>query len=99
MFAYGVTVDRVVRGGMMEAVLIGVLGTVVGLIAGRGLLSWIMNTNMRETMSDIGALISVGPLTYLLAVIAGIVVVALAPLLTLRRLRRTDMSATLRVVE
>ena len=99
MFAYGVTVDRVVRGGMMEAVLIGVLGTVVGLIAGRGLLSWIMNTNMRETMPDIGALISVGPITYLLAVIAGIVVVALAPLLTLRRLRRTDMSATLRVVE
>lgn len=84
---------------MMEAVLIGVLGTVVGLIAGRGLLSWIMNTNMRETMPDIGALISVGPLTYLLAVIAGIVVVALAPLLTLRRLRRTDISATLRVVE
>ena len=99
MFAYGVTVDRVLRGGMTEAVLVGALGTVVGLIAGRGLLSWIMNTNMRETMPDIGGLISVGPLTYLLAVLAGVVVVALAPLLTLRRLRRTDMSATLRVVE
>jgi putative ABC transport system permease protein len=54
---------------------------------------------MRETMPDIGGLISIGPTTYLLAVIAGVVVVALAPLLTVRRLRRTDMSATLRVVE
>jgi putative ABC transport system permease protein len=99
MFAYGVPVDRVVRGGMIEALLIGALGTAVGLVAGRALLGWIINTNMRETMPDIGGLISVGPTTYLLAAIAGIVVVALAPLLTMRRLRRTDMSATLRVVE
>jgi putative ABC transport system permease protein len=99
MFAYGVTVARVLRGGVVEALLIGTLGTAVGLLAGRALLAWIINTNMRETMPDIGGLISVGPASYLLAVIAGIVVVALAPLLTLRRLRRTDMSATLRVVE
>jgi putative ABC transport system permease protein len=99
MFAHGVTVDRVVRGGMTEALLVGALGTAVGLVAGRALLGWIINTNMRDTMPDIGGLISVGPTTYLLAAIAGVVVVALAPLLTMRRLRRTDMSATLRVVE
>jgi putative ABC transport system permease protein len=99
MFAYGVTVDRVLRGAVAEALIIGSLGTLVGLVAGRGLLGWIITTNMRETMPDIGGLVSVGPSTYLLAVIAGVVVVALAPLLTLRRLRRTDMSATLRVVE
>jgi putative ABC transport system permease protein len=99
MFAHGVSVDRVVRSGMTEALLIGALGTAVGLIAGRALLGWIMNTNMRETMPDIGGLISVGPTTYLLAVISGVVVVALAPLLAMRRLRRTDMSAALRVVE
>jgi putative ABC transport system permease protein len=99
MFAYGVPVERVIRGGMAEALLIGALGTAVGLVAGRALLGWIINTNMRETMPDIGGLISIGATTYLLAVIAGVVVVALAPLLTMRRLRRTDMSATLRVVE
>jgi hypothetical protein len=54
---------------------------------------------MRETMPDIGGLISVGPSTYALAAVAGVIVVAFAPLLTLRRLSRTDMSATLRVVE
>ena len=54
---------------------------------------------MPETMPDIGMLIAVAPLTYLLAAAAGIAVVAAAPLLTLRRLHRTDISATLRVVE
>jgi putative ABC transport system permease protein len=89
----------VVRGSVVEGLLIGALGTVVGIATGRGVLSWIVNENMPETMPDIGTLVSVAPLTYALAAAAGTVVVAAAPLLTLRRLRRTDISATLRVVE
>jgi putative ABC transport system permease protein len=99
MFAYGVTVARVARGGVVEALVIGGLGTVAGIAAGHALLSWIVNTNMPETMPDIGTLTSIEPLTYALAIVAGTVVVAAAPLLTLRRLRRTDISATLRVME
>ena len=34
MFAYGVSVARVLRGSMIEALLIGVLGTAVGIVAG-----------------------------------------------------------------
>jgi putative ABC transport system permease protein len=63
------------------------------------MLSWIINENMPETMPDIGTLVSVAPSTYALAAIAGTIVVAVAPLLTLRKLRRTDVPATLRVVE
>jgi putative ABC transport system permease protein len=99
MFAHGVTVARVARGSVVEALVIGALGTVAGVAAGHALLSWIVNTNMPETMPDIGTLTSIEPLTYALAVVAGTVVVAAAPLLTLRRLRRTDISATLRVME
>jgi putative ABC transport system permease protein len=99
MFAYGVSVARVMRGGVVEAALIGALGTIAGIAAGHAVLSWIVNENMPETMPDIGTLISVAPLTYALAAAAGTVVVAAAPLLTLRRLRRTDIPATLRVVE
>jgi ABC-type antimicrobial peptide transport system permease subunit len=99
MFAYGVTVPRVLRGSVAEALAVGVLGTAVGIAAGHLLLSWIVNRNMPETMPDIGMLIAVAPFTYLLAAAAGIAVVAAAPLLTLRRLRRTDISTTLRVVE
>ena len=82
MFAYGVTVGRVVRGGVVEALLIGALGTAVGIAAGHALLSWIVNLNMPETMPDVGMLISVAPPTYALALLAGTVVVAAAPLLT-----------------
>jgi putative ABC transport system permease protein len=99
LFAYGVPVGRVVRGGMFEALLIGALGTALGIASGHALLSWIVHTNLPETMPDIGTLTDVAPLTYLLAFMAGTLVVACAPLLTLRRLRRTDLPATLRVVE
>jgi hypothetical protein len=79
--------------------MIGALGTAIGIAGGRAVLSWIVNENMPETMPDIGTLVAVAPLTYALAVVAGTVVVAAAPLLTMSRLRRTDIPATLRVVE
>ena len=99
MFAYGVSVARVVRGSVAEALIIGGLGTAVGIAVGHSVLSWIVNENMPETMPDIGTLIAVAPLTYALATAAGTLVVAAAPLLTVRKLRRTDIPATLRVVE
>ena len=99
MFASGVTVARVLRGSVAEGLIIGALGTAAGIAAGHGLLSWIVNENMPETMPDIGTLISIAPLTYALATVAGTVVVAAAPLLTMRRLRRTDVPSALHVVE
>ncbi len=39
------------------------------------------------------------PFTYFLALVTGTLMVAVAPLLTLRRLRRTNLSDALRVVE
>jgi hypothetical protein len=71
----------------------------VGLGAGHALLSWLVRTNLPETMPDVGVLVSVGAGTYAVAMVAGTVVVAAAPLLTLRRLRRTDLPGQLRVVE
>jgi putative ABC transport system permease protein len=79
--------------------MIGALGTAVGIAGGRAVLSWIVNENMPDTMPDIDTLVAIAPLTYVLAVAAGTLVVAAAPLLTLRRLRRTDIPATLRLVE
>ena len=93
------TVARVIRGGVVEAVIIGALGTAVGIAGGRALLSWLINTNMPETMPEIGTLTSVAPFTYVLALVTGTLMVGVAPLLTLRRLRRIDLSGALRVVE
>jgi hypothetical protein len=55
--------------------------------------------SMPDTMPDLGTIVSISAITYGLAALAGIVAVALAPLLTLKRLRRTDIPSALRVVE
>ncbi|MBS1868388.1 MAG: FtsX-like permease family protein [Actinobacteria bacterium] len=99
MFAYGVPTGRVTRASMIEALITGMLGTALGIAAGYGVLRWVIDTTMPTTMPDIGTLTSIGAGTYALAILTGTVIVTLAPLLTLRRLRRTDIPATLRVVE
>ncbi|HEX4806423.1 MAG TPA: FtsX-like permease family protein, partial [Conexibacter sp.] len=99
MFAYGVPTARVTGAGMAEALVTGVLGTLLGTAAGYGVLRWVLDTTMPTTMPDVGALTAIGSGTYALALLTGTAIVALAPLLTLRRLRRTDIPAALRVVE
>ena len=99
MFAYGISPGSVIAGNVLEALLIGALATIVGVAAGYGILRWIIDVSMRETMPDLGTLVSVSAATYALAALAGIVSVGLAPLLTLRRLRHTDVPSALRVVE
>ena len=99
LFAYGIRPGSVIAGNVLEALLIGALATLVGVAAGYGILRWIIDISMRETMPDLGTLVSVSAATYALAALAGIVSVALAPLFTLRRLSRTDVPSALRVVE
>ena len=99
MFAYGVGAARVIRGNVIEAVITGALATIIGIAIGYAILRWVIVVSMGDTMPDLGILISISLLTYGLAVLAGLVSVALAPLLTLKRLRRTDIPSALRVVE
>jgi putative ABC transport system permease protein len=99
MFAYGISPRGVTGGNVLEALIIGSVATIVGVAAGYGILRWIMDVSMRSTMPDLGTVISISAATYALAALAGIISVTLAPLLTLRRLRRTDIPSALRVVE
>ena len=99
MFAFGVPVQRVVALGVSEALLVGLLATALGFLAGYGLLRWMVYSSFPHTMPDVGMLIAIDPVTVVSALVAGTVAVALAPLLTRRRLRRTDIPTTLRVVE
>jgi putative ABC transport system permease protein len=99
LFAYGVRTARVLRGNAVEALLTGLLATVVGIGAGYAILRLMIDVSMRDTMPDLGTIISISAVTYALAALAGVVSVTLAPLLTLRRLRRTDIPSALRVVE
>jgi putative ABC transport system permease protein len=99
LFAFGLPVRRVVALETAEGVLIGALGTAAGVGLGLLIVRWIITTTMSTTMPDIRLDIVVSGSTVLAAVALGVVAVAIAPLLTLRRLRRMDVPGTLRVVE
>ena len=99
LFAFGLPVQRVVRVAVTESVLIGVLGTVTGVVAGRLLLAWLMASIVPETLPDIGVVTYLSGTTVATALVLGVLAVAVAPLLTVRRLRRMDIPSTLRVVE
>lgn len=99
MFAFGLHLRRVMRIAVEEALLVGLLATVLGLFLGYALLRWLVQSSMPDTMPDIGMVIAIDPLTVAYALIAGTLAVAAAPLLTRRRLAKTDIPSTLRVME
>ena len=99
MFAFGVPLRTVVLELVVESALIGVAATVVGIGLGLALLGWIAGTLLPTTLPELAVEPVVGLSTYLTAAVLGVVAVAVAPLLTVRRLRRMDLPSTLRVVE
>jgi putative ABC transport system permease protein len=99
MFAFGLPTRAVVTVAMVESAIVGVIATVIGVVAGLGLLTWMTRVLLPTTLPDLDVVVDVQPSTYLTAAVLGVVAVSLAPLLTLRRLRRMNIPATLRVVE
>lgn len=99
MFAYGVPVRTVLRLAVAESLIMGVLATLLGIAVGLGILSWVVNSSLEEILPDLGVIVSLSGSSILLAALAGAGAMALAPLLTVRRLRRMDIPSTLRVLE
>lgn len=99
LFAFGIRLRRVLSLETAEGVLIGLLGTAIGLGAGLLLVRWIITSIVSTTMPDMGLDVVVSAGTVLTSVALGVLATAVAPLLTLRRLRRMDIPGTLRVVE
>lgn len=99
MLAFGLPMRRVLGSAVVESGLIGLFGTVLGLAGGALALFWIAYDLFPGTAPDFGLDPAVGAGTLALTIVVGLVAVALAPLLTWRRLSRLDLPATLRVVE
>ncbi len=99
MLAFGIPVRTAVLLAVGENLIIGALGTLVGLLGGLLVVGWVVNNTLPETVPDLGLVITIGPGSMLIAALVGGVAVTLAPLLTARRLRRMDVPSTLRVVE
>ena len=79
--------------------VIGVIGTALGVVFGRLLLEWLVRGLIPDTFPDVGISVHLASSTVATAIAFGVVAVAIAPVFTLRRLRRMDIPSTLRVVE
>jgi putative ABC transport system permease protein len=99
MLAFGLPARRVMLSAMLESGMIGVLGTMLGLVGGATVLTWLVYVLMPDTMPDFGLDPALSPETLVAAVLLGVFAVALAPLATWRRITRMNLPATLRVVE
>ncbi len=99
MLAFGLPVRSVLAVTMGEGLVVGLLGTLVGIGLGRLLLGWMVDTIVSTVVPDIGVVTVVAARTVGIALLLGTAAVACAPLLLLRRLTRMDIPSTLRVVE
>jgi putative ABC transport system permease protein len=99
MLAFGVTTPKAMGLAVAESLIVGALGTLVGLGGGFLVISWIVEQTLPETLPDLGLVIDITPASLLVAAAVGIVSVALAPLLSSRRIQRMDVPSTLRVME
>ena len=99
MQAFGLPPRSVMGVVTKEGVLVGLLATIVGLVAGAAMLSWILGSLASRTLPDFGIERHISLSTIVLAAFVGIVAVAVAPLLLYRRVRRMNLPDTLRVME
>jgi putative ABC transport system permease protein len=99
LFAFGLPARRVMMLEIIEGLLYGALGTIIGLGLGVWINHWLITGVLSSTMPDMSMDVIVSAQTMLTAVTLGAIAVGAAPLLTLRRLRRMDVPGTLRVVE
>jgi putative ABC transport system permease protein len=99
MLAFGTPPRRVLGNAVVESAIIGTLGTIVGTGLGLALLGWIINVVSRDTYPELGMPVTLGTGSLVTAAVLGIVAVALAPLISTRRLRQMNIPSTLRVVE
>lgn len=98
MFAFGLPPRTVVAIAITENAIIGLAGTLAGLGLGYLALRWILS-GLDTVMPDLLVAPTLSGTTILITLALGILVVGLAPLLNLRKQRRMDIPATLRVVE
>lgn len=99
MFASGLPVRTVLRLAVVESLIMGLLATAVGVVLGAAILGWVVNVNLKEVLPELGVVVVLSPFSVLLALLTGAGAMAVAPLLTVRRLRRMDVPSTLRTIE
>lgn len=99
MFAFGLPVRVVLRMGVVENALLGLLGALLAIPAGFVVVKLVAERTFTRTLPELALRPTLAPATIIAACAVGVIAVAIGPLFTVRRLRRMDIPATLRVVE
>lgn len=99
MFAFGLRVRTVLRMSVVESVMVGLLGTLVGCALGATVLRWMAGSLFPRILPELGIDPTLSRETIATALVLGVIAVAAAPLLTLRRLRIMDIPSNLRIME
>lgn len=99
MLAFGMRLRTLVGVVVGEAVVIGVLATLVGLAAGVSVQRWMLQTITRQTVPEFDLPVVLAPGSIAVAFAVGVASTALAPLFVIGRMRRMNLPDTLRVME
>ncbi|MGB5432509.1 MAG: FtsX-like permease family protein [Acidimicrobiia bacterium] len=99
MFAFGVKVRTALRMAITESLVIGTLATIIGVAGGLGMVWWMTQRLFAETLPDFDLKVILEPTTLTIIGVMGVVAVAIAPLFTVRRMRRMNLPGSLRLVE
>ncbi|WP_083473280.1 MULTISPECIES: ABC transporter permease [unclassified Frankia] len=99
MLAFGLPERTVLGLTVAESALVGLLGTLLGLLAGYWALRYTVEVLVAETLPDLGIPATLSARTVATSLLLGVLTVAAAPLLAARRVRRMDVPAALRVVD
>ena len=99
MFAFGLRIRTVTRMQMVENLIVGILGTLVGVSLGWVALNAMLVSRVEEQLEDMMLIVTISPETLLVSLVLGVLVVTLTPLLSIRRMARMNIPDTLRVME
>ena len=95
----GVSVLRVLGNLAVEGLVLGSLAAVMGVVLGYGLLLWMLIVLMPESYPDMVINLAVNVPQAAAVLAAGVLAVAIAPVFTVRKLRRIYIPGELRVLE
>ncbi len=99
MLAYGLPARSILGMAMTESAVLGLIATVFGMIGGYLMLQWVANVLMPNAFPDLGLQIVFNPASLVTVIALSVIAVAVAPVFTVFRLRKTDIPSTLRVME
>ncbi len=99
MFAFGVRVRTVLRILVTEGLFLGALSAALGAVGGYAMTLWVLLVLVPRSAPDLWVPLSAEVPTLAFTMLTAVAVIALAPLLAVRKLRRMNIPSTLRVQE